>query len=192
MWQAFKVGIPGFSCNTGERTDVPKTSCLWPYLYKEKKSVHVWATCKDTKMGEDMKILVSHKEHPTATSSRCRGWRRKMVPSSVEAESFIHRQEPNTLASQRDPLGKTLWATLPATEEGHHHPLVLARQWFPVSAPGFTTGSKLLQSPCHRPKQLCQASRRCGLAGISWAALSCPCARNWLPLMPWRHSESSC
>lgn len=116
--------------------------------------MQIWMTCKDTKsMGEDMKILVSHKEYPTAISSRCRGSRRKMVPSSVEAESFVHSQEPNLVASQWVPLGKTLWDTLPPTEQGHHHLLVLARQWFPVSAPGFTSSSKLLQSLCPCPKQ---------------------------------------
>lgn len=31
-----QVGILGFPCNTGEITDVPKTFCLWPYLYKER------------------------------------------------------------------------------------------------------------------------------------------------------------
>lgn len=46
-----------------------------------------------------------------------------------------------------EPKGSTqkkLHVTLILTEQGHHHPLVLARQWFSVSAPNFATGSKLL------------------------------------------------
>jgi len=72
-----------------------------------------------------------------------------------------------TLASQRVPLGKTPWDTPSPTEEGHHQPLVLAGQRFPLSAPGFTAGSKLLQSPCKGAKQLYQACGICSFAGIS-------------------------
>lgn len=98
------------------------------------------------------KFLPHIKNIPLLSAVNAEVQEEKWCQSSVEAESFVPSQGPNLVASQWVPLGKTQWDTVSPTEEGRHYLLVLARQWFPVSAPGSTTSSKLLQSACHCPK----------------------------------------
>lgn len=101
--------------------------------------------------------------------------------SSVKAENFIPRQEPN---SSGDPTG-SIWKNSVGHSASHRGRTPPSTGFGKAVALSFCTTLHHQQQVTTTLLSLSQAAlprQCCGFAGIGGAALSCPCASKWLSL----------